>query len=230
MRLLSEQKRAMLKIIESRSRHTNGVVVAGVATGVLLAVLGGTAALAHNGRRVARAQNPKAEADLARAELVTALQTSTGKRVSAWAARTADGRRCSFFQIDDAGASTAALDPASAQGFCPTNDGLPQRDRRAMVISWLPNPAGGFSVIVEGSAAPGSGIAGFSVESSAGPIASVASKNGFVVAELPAVASHGDVPAGGPYVLVGYNPAGNPVTHESIDDAITQGRPSRQAR
>jgi hypothetical protein len=214
----------MFKIVQLRSSHTNGVVLAGLATGVLLAALGGT--VAHSGREVGRVQNPKAEADLARAELVTALRTSTGKRVSAWTAQTADGRRCSLFQVDDGGTTTETLDAGSAQGFCPTNDGLSQRDRRAMVISWLPNPAGGFNVIVEGSAAPASGITRFAVESAAGPVASVASTRGFVLAELPVVASHGDVPAGGPYLLVGYDRAGNAITRESIDDAITQGRPS----
>jgi hypothetical protein len=169
-------------------------------------------------------QDPVDQIDPREARLILAYRTSWGQTVAVWAAPASDQRVCTFFQLGDSGVSDhfEPRTPRGAGAFCPsdadTSVGAGDRPRFAMMMSSAPRGDGSYSILVRAAVVPGSTLDRLAVEGPAGVVESVASADGYLVAELPGTTPERDeFPSGGPYYLVGYDASGKEVLRESLD-------------
>lgn len=133
-----------------------------------------------------------------------ALTTTWGQRAAVWSADAADGRHCTFVQVDDASASAPAFDPR-AGGVC---GGTPSPDDPLSVrLSWVPKPGSGVGIVVSGTAAPN--IARVSLAAAGLADTPVRLRDGYFVGELGSTRTGGTLPrSSGTYFLRGYDQQG----------------------
>jgi hypothetical protein len=171
-------------------------------------------------------------ADLAHAhKLVEFTLTSNysiykpGTTIALWEADGADGSTCVFeAKADEAPTPLGGNNPAggggcNASGIWATPVSVPI----TVTLGATRLPDGGYAGLLQGHVNPSSGISRLELTNASGT-ADLAFANGWFLAQLP---KSGDVhlPAGGPWLLTGYNAAGNQIAQVNLNELQRKAEP-----
>lgn len=193
------------------------------------AAVGGAIAIAATASAVTaslRASGPPAT-DVDRSKLTRVVDHPTASvAASVWTAPTPDGRTCVFLPVAAAGTELAAADAFRAAAFCPIalEPRTLRSPRYATFTQWVPTQEGTFVPVVRG-ALGGGGIAMITAEGNAGGKIPANSARGYFTVELPAVPVRGELPAGGPFYLVGSDARGVEVFRLNLTETLEKGTP-----
>jgi hypothetical protein len=146
----------------------------------------------------------------ARVQELLSLPTPAGE-VSLWIGPTQAGGRCVYLHIGDRAGPGAASPNGGSQ--CDVGPSSRQRIPINTNLTWYP-VRGSFTLLVDGHVAPDSRIAKIELRSAAGARALPLAK-GYFLANIT-VAPQGQLPAGGPYVLVGFGKDGREVARVDL--------------
>jgi hypothetical protein len=146
-----------------------------------------------------------------RVQELVSVPTPAGE-ASLWIGPTETSGRCVFISVGSTASGTTPTPNGGSQ--CDLGPSAPQAIPVATNLTWYPaNP--GFTLLLDGHVAAGSRITKIVLRSSAEARTLPLVKNYFL-ADLPA-APQGELPAEGrPYVLVGYDKAGQEVTRVDL--------------
>lgn len=147
------------------------------------------------------------------ASLRISYKTSWGEEATIWNVPTTKGINCTFMQLDPSSDSNPAFDP-HGPATCPNGTAAPVKNRLGFAVDWHQTPAG-WSILIEGSAPPGSDITRVSVESSNGSVPLV-TNGGYFIGEISGAPEMGALPGTGAYSVVGADSSGNEVTRAPL--------------
>jgi hypothetical protein len=150
-----------------------------------------------------------------------------GTAIALWRAPTLEGGECVFLAL----ATLTPKDVSAAKserslpggGACTGRSSPPPRNPEPFTtgMSWTSLHDGTYSVLLQGQVAPRLGIARVTLrtktEESAVPFA-----NGYYLTQLENSTASDALPPGGPYVLVGYDSAGNVVAKQDLQQLIAK--------
>lgn len=154
------------------------------------------------------ALNPQSET------AVVSYDTSFGEYLSGWTAATTDGRPCTFFQVDPT--SAAAEFHGNNGGFCMSD--ATQHGSLFSMILWQPT-SGGFIPVVEGFAAPGSGINQLALLQGSTRLSTFSTGGGVLIGQLPPTTSRVAL-TGGQFYLVGYDTNGDQTASTDLNKVV----------
>lgn len=193
-------------------------VFAGAAA--LASVAVATSAFGGATRHVSPPSDPAAQTTTA--QEILSLNTSWGNELSAWVSQTSDGRSCAFFQYDAVGTVPAFHPHANTAGaFCSGSPSSSGSGHLAVIASSVARGDGTYSMLVRGVVPSGAKTARVVLEDPSGAVTEFPSSQGYFAGELPGTTAGPDqVPAGGPYVLVGYDASGNAVAQINLAQVL----------
>jgi hypothetical protein len=165
--------------------------------------------------------------DLSQARSLVSMTLSSGQALTVWQAPTTSGGQCTFTHYSEPAAVSTR--PTAIDGSAECSDSAPSQSWSpgrplSTGIEWNRGPGGLYDVLVEGRVNPLSGIAHVDLRSASGSTR-LAFANDHFLGELPRTSAAGQLPDGGPYVLVAYDGAGSAVATQDIQAAIDQARP-----
>lgn len=154
---------------------------------------------------------------------VVATRLARGEPAVAWVAPTTDGGRCVVLAVGLDASTTAPSPTANSGGWCERPPIPLQSAPIATTINWLNPDRGRFEVALAGELSAASGIARLELDSPAGS-AVLPLAEGLFVGSLPPAAA-GELPPGGPYVLVGFDEVGSEVARLDLGALLEQAQP-----
>jgi hypothetical protein len=167
---------------------------------------------------------PPDDAPSVEAQLGMAVSTTmpNGHAAALWVAPTTEGGRCAVLAVG-ADASTVAPSPeANSGGWCERPPIAPQPPIAA-TINWL-NPAGGHFEVALAGEISAADITEIELQSPSGDEA-LPLEDGLFVGALPTSDAAGELPQGGPYVLVGRDEHGSEVARLDLALLLERARP-----
>jgi hypothetical protein len=155
-----------------------------------------------------------------RVQKLVSVPTPAGE-ASLWFGPTEASGRCVFLHIGGAPKGTQPTPNGGSQ--CDVGPSAPQTLPIATNLTWYP-ANGTFTLLVDGRAAPGSGIARVVLKSSVGTkVLTLAS--GYFLADV-ATAAQGQLPADGrPYILIGYDKGGQEISRVDLQRLAANAGP-----
>jgi hypothetical protein len=211
---LRQQTRRSTQNVGTRRQAIFGIGAAAAAIGLALTLLalpafGGSA-------KSQRTRMKMPDVSWALMHRLVSGHTSTGEYASLWQAPTTDGGRCVFLRFAK---DPLAVPRAGYDGGACSPAGAAYRDPIAVAVHWLPAAQKGFQVLLTGLHAEPE-ITQLELKSGASS-SPLVFERGHFIGELPSVPSAGELPAGsGPYIVVGYDSAGNEVASVNVNAQI----------
>jgi len=221
--------RSSVASIRNPRRPLAVVILAGAALIIPTLALSGRLGLFDLGAYVsgnAKAPHPSV-VDLSQARKLVGMTLSSGRALTVWQAPTTGGGQCTFTHYSEPSAASAP--PTVIDGSAECSDAAPSQkwssdQPLSTGLEWNREPGGLYAVLVEGLVNPSSQIARVDLRSASGPTP-MAFANDYFLGELPPTSAAGQLPDGGPYVLIAYDSAGKVVATEDLQAAIDQARP-----
>jgi hypothetical protein len=149
-----------------------------------------------------------------RVQKLASVQTPAGE-ASLWIGPTQASGRCVFIHIGAAANGAVAVPTPNGGSQCDIGPSSPQTIPISTDLTWYPAGGGTFTLLLDGHVAPSSHITTIVLQSTT-ETRKLPFTKGYFLADL-AVAPQGQLPAeGGPYVLVGYDKAGQEVSRVDL--------------